>query len=110
MSHSDSIRVGRTHHHAFDDRLPAHEDFFRRRCGFLIRHQISQELDFFSPLPMPYRFWKRSIRPAVSTNFCFPVKNGWQEEHNSNLISDLVERVSNLFPQAQVTVTLWYLG
>jgi hypothetical protein len=36
-------------------------------------------------------------------SFCFPVKNGWQAEHISNLISGLVERVSNLFPQAQLT-------
>ena len=25
----------------------------------------------------PYFFWKRSMRPAVSTSFCLPVKNGW---------------------------------
>jgi hypothetical protein len=26
----------------------------------------------------PYFCRKRSTRPAVSTSFCFPVKNGWQ--------------------------------
>jgi hypothetical protein len=71
---------------------------------------MSQFWGGFSPFFRPYRRWKRSMRPAVSISFCFPVKNGWQAEHISNLISDLVERVSNLFPQAQVTSTLWYLG
>jgi hypothetical protein len=71
---------------------------------------VSQFLEAVSPLFKPYRLWKRSIRPAVSISFCFPVKNGWQAEHISNLISGLVEQVSNLFPQAQVTSTLWYLG
>ena len=46
------------------------------------------------------------MRPAVSISFCFPVKKGWQAEHISRLISDLVERVSNLLPQAQLTITL----
>jgi hypothetical protein len=61
-------------------------------------------------LSKPYRFWNLSILPAVSTNFCFPVKKGWQAEQSSSLISGLVERVSNSFPQAQVTRTLWYFG
>lgn len=25
---------------------------------------------------LPYFLWKRSMRPAVSTSFCLPVKNG----------------------------------
>jgi hypothetical protein len=31
----------------------------------------------------PYFFLNRSILPAVSKNFCFPVKNGWQLEQIS---------------------------
>jgi hypothetical protein len=33
----------------------------------------------------PYFFMKRSTRPALSTNFCLPVKKGWQLEHISSL-------------------------
>ena len=42
-----------------------------------------------------YFFWKRSTRPAVSTNFCLPVKNGWQlEQISTRSMSPLmVERV-----------------
>ena len=36
--------------------------------------------------------------------FCVPVKNGWQFEQISTLMSPPVERVLNLFPQAQCTV------
>src|SRR5271165_2520925 len=39
---------------------------------------------------------KRSTRPAVSSSFCLPVKNGWQAEQISTLMSPLwVERVMN---------------
>src|SRR5205814_126525 len=31
----------------------------------------------------PYLRWKRSTRPAVSTSFCLPVKNGWHAEQIS---------------------------
>jgi len=34
-----------------------------------------------------------STRPAVSTNFCSPVKNGWQAAQMPILMSRLVERV-----------------
>jgi len=44
---------------------------------------------------------KRSTRPAVSTNFCLPVKNGWHWLQMSTLILALVLRVTNEFPQAQ---------
>src|SRR5260370_1385575 len=52
---------------------------------------------------------KRSTRPAVSTSFCLPVKNGWQlEQISTRSMSPLtVERVWKLFPQAQCTVTGW---
>ena len=43
------------------------------------------------------------MRPAVSINFCLPVKNGWQEEQISTRISPLwVERVLKLV-QAQMS-------
>src|SRR6266852_5118690 len=47
-----------------------------------------------------------STRPAVSTSFCLPVKNGWQFEQISTWMSPLwVDRVANLCPQAQMTLT-----
>src|SRR5215467_4092495 len=54
-----------------------------------------------------YFLVKRSTRPAVSTSFCFPVKNGWQfEQISTRSMSPLmVERVWNVWPQAQCTVT-----
>jgi hypothetical protein len=54
-----------------------------------------------------YFFVKRSTRPAVSISFCLPVKNGWQLEQISVRIALplMVERVSNVLPQAQCTVT-----
>jgi hypothetical protein len=56
-----------------------------------------------------YFFVKRSTRPAVSISFCLPVKNGWQFEQISVRIELplIVERVSNVLPQAQCTVTAW---
>jgi len=54
-----------------------------------------------------YFLVKRSTRPAVSTSFCLPVKNGWQlEQISTRSMSPLmVERVGNVWPQAQCTVT-----
>ena len=54
-----------------------------------------------------YFLVKRSTRPAVSTSFCLPVKNGWQfEQISTRSMSPLmVERVWNVWPQAQCTVT-----
>src|SRR5262249_49592581 len=43
---------------------------------------------FFAPA-FSYLRRKRSTRPAVSTSFCLPVKNGWQLEQISTLISPL---------------------
>ncbi len=52
-------------------------------------------------------FWrKRSTRPAVSTSFCFPVKNGWHWAQMSVWISAWVERVWYVFPQAHFTVAV----
>ena len=52
------------------------------------------------PVPYPsasgfllYLRWKRSTRPAVSRNFCLPVKNGWHFEQTSTRIWGWVERV-----------------
>jgi hypothetical protein len=54
-----------------------------------------------------YFFVKRSTRPAVSISFCLPVKNGWQfEQISTRSISPFtVDRVGNVFPHAQWTVT-----
>src|SRR5258708_17587613 len=54
-----------------------------------------------------YFLVKRSTRPAVSINFCLPVKKGWQfEQISTRSVSPLmVERVVKLWPQAQCTVT-----
>jgi hypothetical protein len=52
----------------------------------------------------PYFWRKRSTRPAVSTSFCLPVKKGWQFEQMSVWISAVVERVTNVLPQAHFTV------
>jgi hypothetical protein len=43
-------------------------------------------------------------------SFCLPVKNGWQLEQISSLISDFVDFVCQVAPQAQWTVVLMYLG
>src|SRR5262249_17446394 len=57
------------------------------------------------PLPaaflVPYLRLKRSTRPAVSTSFCFPVKNGWHAEQMSTWMLSFVERVAMTLPQAQ---------
>jgi len=57
-----------------------------------------------------YFFLNLSMRPAVSTSFCLPVKKGWQAEQISTLMSLVVERVSITFPHAQVIFVISYLG
>src|SRR4029079_9888193 len=57
-----------------------------------------------------YFFLNRSTRPSVATIFCVPVKNGWQLEQISTLISPTVDRVLQLLPQAQCTVASRYNG
>ena len=60
----------------------------------------------FLPRVPEYFFSNRSMRPAVSTSFCRPVKKGWQEEQISTRMSPLcVERVLNTWPHAQITLT-----
>src|SRR5690349_7358494 len=64
-----------------------------------------------APAPAPAVFWKLYVPPnfllnfstrlAVSTNFCLPVKNGWQAEQISTLMRFSVLRVVNVLPQAQ---------
>src|SRR6516164_6555590 len=75
-----------------------------------VRSLNFRQRDYFLPAAagtLAYFFWKRSTRPAVSTSFCLPVKNGWQlEQISTRSISPLmVERVWKVFPQAQWTVT-----
>src|SRR4029078_38515 len=60
---------------------------------------------------LPYRLLNLSTRPAVSTSFCLPVKNGWQAEQISTCRSPFfVERVWKVSPQAHVTVISVYSG
>src|SRR6516162_90768 len=80
----------------------------RRRAGPC--GSLACERDYFLPAAagtLAYFFWKRSTRPAVSTSFCLPVKNGWQLEQIStrSILPLMVERVWKVFPQAQWTVT-----
>src|ERR1700757_743078 len=84
----------------------------KKRTGMgPVRHELDcGARDYFLPAAagmLAYFFWKRSTRPAVSTSFCLPVKNGWQlEQISTRSISPLmVERVWNVCPQAQWTVT-----
>ena len=58
----------------------------------------------------PYLRWKRSTRPAVSTSFCLPVKNGWHAEQISTWMVGTVERVSMTLPQAQMIDAFSYRG
>src|SRR5215470_11777491 len=56
------------------------------------------------------RCWNLSTRPAVSTNFCCPVKNGWQALQMPTIITGLVERVLITLPQAQRISASTYFG
>ena len=60
--------------------------------------------DIKNYLLIPKRFLNLSTRPPVSTNFCFPVKNGWHFEQTSTRMSFFVEPVSITLPQAHVIV------
>ena len=51
-----------------------------------IRQEASAGSYFLGALSA-YFFWKRSTRPAVSINFCLPVKKGWQLEQISTRTS-----------------------
>jgi hypothetical protein len=51
-------------------------------CGSYLCIRIRRQAEAFSFF-LPYFLWKRSTRPAVSTSFCLPVKNGWQFEQIS---------------------------
>src|SRR5215471_5084314 len=78
-----------------------------RKSGFL----CDTESYFFAVSALAYFRRKRSTRPAVSTSFCLPVKNGWQFEQISTAMSPLwVDRVINVLPQAQCTRTSLYAG
>lgn len=59
---------------------------------------------------MAYLRLNRSIRPAVSTTLCLPVKKGWQLEQMSTLRMLFVLRVWNTLPQAQDTSQGAYFG
>lgn len=61
-------------------------------------------------LRFEYFFINFSTRPAESTIFCFPVKNGWQFEQRSTEIFSTVDLVSIVLPQAQVMIHFTYFG
>ena len=65
---------------------------------------------YWAEVACPYFRLKRSTRPSLSTNFCLPVKNGWQDEQISTWISDFVLLVWKLFPHAQLIVQSTYSG
>src|SRR5271170_4044013 len=77
--------------------------------GILVAAAKALRYFFIAAALSAYFFVKRSTRPAVSTSFCLPVKNGWQFEQISTRICWPlnVERVSNVLPQAQCTFTAW---
>src|SRR5262249_6783684 len=72
--------------------------------------QHSRYLVAAGSLFLLYRLLNFSTRPAVSTSFCLPVKNGWHFEQISSRSSLRVERVTQVSPHAQWTVTSWYSG
>ena len=59
---------------------------------------------------IPYFRLNLSTRPAVSTSFCLPVKNGWHWEQISTSISFEVDLVTISFPHAHRIVVSSYLG
>src|SRR5207248_9868632 len=67
---------------------------------------------FFAVSPaLAYLRRNRSTRPAVSINFCLPVKKGWQAEQISTWMSPrCVDRVVKLLPQAHCTRISLYAG
>jgi hypothetical protein len=79
--------------------------FDLRRACQRVRESIAETQFVF-----PYFCRKRSTRPAVSTSFCLPVKNGWQTLQMSVWISAIVERVWNVLPHAHFTVAVAYSG
>ena len=91
------------------------QDRLRNLNFILFRHQYqppSKEKGqaVFAACPTNY-FWNEAIlflnlstRPPASTNFCFPVKKGWQSAQIPTLYSFLVDLISQTFPQAHVTV------
>jgi hypothetical protein len=81
---------------------------FSVRAG---KHWNSQRIsENLNQLFLPYFRWNRSTRPAVSINFCFPVKKGWHLEQISRWISPFVDRVLKASPHAQETVDSTYFG
>src|SRR6516225_5184162 len=56
------------------------------------------------------RCWNLSTRPAVSTNFCWPVKKGWHALQIPTIMTGLVERVLTTLPQAQRISASTYFG
>src|SRR5579863_6529219 len=71
-----------------------------RKLGACLIHLVAPNFAryfFIAAALSAYFFVKRSTRPAVSTSFCLPVKNGWQfEQISTRSVSPLmVDRVGN---------------
>src|SRR3989338_7034636 len=84
---------------------------------YLINHfssggaSVALSLLAFAGLTFPaYLFANLSTLPAASTNFCFPVKNGWHFEHISTWIFCFVERVCITSPHTHAIVVSLYSG
>src|SRR3954451_17571094 len=78
----------------------------RGRPRAVLQFWLEAYARFLAASDFAYLRLKRSTRPAVSTSFCLPVKNGWQFEQISRPMSPLwVERVVNTLPHAQCTRT-----
>lgn len=78
----------------------------RARSGsdYFFAPAVAGAVAVFWKLYVPPNFLlNRSTRPAVSTNFCLPVKKGWHWLQMSTLIFGSVLRVVNVLPQAQWT-------
>jgi hypothetical protein len=71
------------------------------RLFFLAKlRKVYAVFSLLANLELENRLLNLSIRPAVSTNFILPVKNGWENEEISNLIKGYS------FPSSQVIVSL----
>jgi hypothetical protein len=68
--------------------------------GHRIQPEVEQGQTRYWFWNFSYFFLKRSMRPAVSTSFCLPVKNGWHLEQISTRMSFLVDPTSTTLPQA----------
>src|SRR5262249_44177015 len=115
-AHGDAVGAGGAHHHSLDEGLAADQEL-----GLWVRGHdwVDQNAIGMGCRPAPRARgraaagapggvaavwrgaeWRErggtpSTRPAASSSFCLPVKNGWQALQTSRRISFFVEWVSN---------------